>query len=59
MPEIRNNLVSGSLLSRHDFRMVFEADKVTLSKAGMNVATDYMIDDLFKMNVMTIISTIK
>ncbi|KAL5570103.1 hypothetical protein UlMin_026678 [Ulmus minor] len=32
VPEIRKNLVSGSLLSKHGFRMVFESDKVVLTK---------------------------
>ena len=32
VPEIRKNLVSGSLLNKHGFRMVFESDKVVLSK---------------------------
>ena len=58
VPEIRKNLVSGSLLIRHGFRMVFEADRVTLSKAGMYVGKGYMTDGLFKMNVMTVIPTI-
>ena len=33
VPEIRKNLVSGSLLSKHDFRLVFESDKFILSKS--------------------------
>ncbi|XP_057510960.1 uncharacterized protein LOC130793312 [Actinidia eriantha] len=35
VPEIRKNLVSGSLLTRHGFRMIFEADRVALSKVGI------------------------
>ncbi|XP_073119815.1 uncharacterized protein [Henckelia pumila] len=37
MPDIRKNLVSGSLLNKHGFRIVFESDKVVLSKSGMFV----------------------
>ena len=59
LPEIRKNLVSGSLLSKHDFRIVFESDKVVLTKAGMYVGKGYMSDGLFKLNVMTIIPRIK
>ncbi|XP_062093734.1 uncharacterized protein LOC133799752 [Humulus lupulus] len=33
--EIRKNLVSGSLLNKHRFRIVFESDKVVLSKIGI------------------------
>ncbi|KAL6982051.1 hypothetical protein U1Q18_052698 [Sarracenia purpurea var. burkii] len=55
VPDIRKNLISGSLLSKHGFRMVFEADRVTLTKAGLYVGKGYMTDGLFKMNVMTVI----
>ena len=37
VPEIRKNLVSGSLLNSHGFRLVFESDKFFLSKSGMYV----------------------
>ena len=42
VPEIRKNLVSGSLLNKHGFRMVFESDKVILSKSGMFVGKGYV-----------------
>ena len=32
VPEINKNFVSGSLLSKHGFRMMFESDKFVLSK---------------------------
>ena len=51
--EIRKNLLSGSLLSRYGFRMVFETYIVTLSKAEMYTRKSYMIDGLFKINIMT------
>ncbi|XP_028081679.1 receptor-like protein 43 [Camellia sinensis] len=35
--DIRKNLVLGSLLSKHGFRMVFESDKVVLTKSGVYV----------------------
>ena len=53
VPDIRKNLVSGSLLSKHGFRMVFEADKVVITKAGMYVGKGYLANGLFKLNVMT------
>ncbi|XP_075491105.1 uncharacterized protein LOC142529455 [Primulina tabacum] len=34
---IRKNLLSGSLLNKHGFRIVFESDKVILLKSGMFV----------------------
>ncbi|KAH7864181.1 hypothetical protein Vadar_026696 [Vaccinium darrowii] len=59
VPDIRKNLISGSLLSKHGFRMVFESDRVILTKkAGSYVGKGYMADGLFKMNVMTVIPTI-
>ena len=42
VPEIRKNLVSGSLLNSHGFRLVFESDKFVLSKSGMYVGKGYM-----------------
>ena len=54
--KIRKNLVSGSLLNKHGFRMIFESDKVILSKSGMYVGNGYVSNGLFKLNVMTIIN---
>ena len=36
--------------------MVFESNKVILSKSGMYVGKGYVSDGLFKLNVMTIIN---
>ncbi|KAL2531521.1 Integrase catalytic domain-containing protein [Abeliophyllum distichum] len=54
VPEIRKNLVSGSLLNKHGFRMVFESDKIILSKSEMFVGKGYISDGLFKLNVIAI-----
>ena len=54
VPEIRKNLVSGSLLNKHGFRMVFEADKVVVSKSGIFVGKGYVSNGLFKLNIMTV-----
>lgn len=35
VPDIQKNLVSGTLLSKHGFKIVFEADKFILSKNSM------------------------
>ncbi|KAL6327752.1 hypothetical protein AAG906_024722 [Vitis piasezkii] len=45
VPEIRKNLVSGSLLNNHGFRLVFDSNKVVLSKSGMYVGKGYMIEN--------------
>ena len=34
VPDIRKNLVSRSLLSKNEFRLVFESDKFVLTKNG-------------------------
>ncbi|PON81118.1 Zinc finger, CCHC-type [Trema orientale] len=41
VPDIRKNLVSGSLLNKHGFRMVFESDKFVLTKNGLFVGKGY------------------
>ncbi|KAL5582150.1 hypothetical protein UlMin_014592 [Ulmus minor] len=58
VPEIHKNLVSGSLLSKHGFRMVFESKKVVLTKSGMYVGKGYVTEWLFKLNVMTVVPKI-
>ncbi|XP_074570564.1 uncharacterized protein LOC141827228 [Curcuma longa] len=50
VPEVRKNLVSGSLLSKHGFRIVFESDRVVLSKNGMFVGKGYENEGLFKLS---------
>ncbi|RVW13910.1 Retrovirus-related Pol polyprotein from transposon TNT 1-94 [Vitis vinifera] len=50
VPEIRKNLVSGSLLNNHGFRLVFDSNKVVLSKSGMYVGKGYMSDGMWKLN---------
>ena len=53
VPEIRKNLISGLLFNKHGFKMVFEADKVVVSKSGMFVGKGYVSNGLFKLNVVT------
>ena len=55
VPEIRKNLVFGSLLNNHGFRLVFESNKFVLSKSGMYIGKGYVSDGLWRLNVMTII----
>ncbi|CAM8952218.1 unnamed protein product [Rhodiola kirilowii] len=46
VPGIRKNLVSGTLLDGHGFKMVFESQKVVLSKNGMYVGRGYVKDGM-------------
>ncbi|CAA0819356.1 Unknown protein, partial [Striga hermonthica] len=52
VPDIRKNLVSGALLSKAGFRLVFEADKFVMTKNGVFLAKGYLDEGLFKMNVI-------
>lgn len=54
MPEIRKNLAFRSLLNKHRFWIVFESDKVVLSKNEIYVGKAYVSDELFKLNAMVV-----
>ena len=51
--------MSGSLLSKKGFKLVFVLDNSILTKNGMYVGKGYMSNGLFKMNVMTTVPPIK
>ena len=51
VPEIRKNLVSASLLSKKGSKLVFESDKLVLTKGGTFMGKEYMSEGLFKLNV--------
>ena len=51
VPNIHKNLISGSILSKKGFRMIFESDKFVLTKGGVYVGNGYLVDGLFKANV--------
>ena len=52
VPDVRKNLVSGSLLNKHGFKLVFESDKFVLSKGGIFVGKGYMYQGMFKLNII-------
>jgi hypothetical protein len=54
--DIRKKLVFGSLQSKNGFKMVFKSTKFIISKSGMFVGKEYLCDDLFKINILTIIT---
>lgn len=58
MPKIWKNLVSGSLLNKHKFKMVFDSDKGIFSKFRMYVGKSYMSHWIFRPNVITVINKI-
>ena len=55
VPEIRKNLITGSLMLKNGFKLVFESDKFVITKAGMYVCRGYITDGKFKLNTMTIV----
>ena len=57
VPKIHKNMVSGSLMNIHGFRLVFESDKFFWSKSGMYVGKGYMSGGMWKLNVMSIIKS--
>lgn len=56
VPDIRNNLISGSLLNKFAIHMIFESDIVVLSKSKMYVDNDYVTYEFFKLNVMIVVN---
>ena len=51
----RKNLVYSSLLSKNNFKIVFESNKFILTKSEMFVRSEYVCDDIFKINIMIIV----
>jgi len=47
VPEMCKNLVSGWLLNKHGFRLVFESNKFVLTKIGMFVGKGYADGGMF------------
>ena len=58
VPEVRKNLVSGSLLNKHGFKLVFKSDKFILSKGGILVGKGYLYQGMFKLNINNINNSI-
>lgn len=50
--DIKKNLVSGSLLSKHEFKMVFESNRVVISMYGVFVGNGFATSRMFKFNVI-------
>nr|GEV95900.1 retrotransposon protein, putative, Ty1-copia subclass [Tanacetum cinerariifolium] len=57
VPDVRKNLVSGSLLNKFGFKLVFEYDKFILSKGGKFVGKGYHTDEMFKLNIKDVVNS--
>ena len=51
VPSINKNLVSGSLLCRDGFKLVFESNKVVISKYVQFVGKGYECGGLFRLSL--------
>jgi hypothetical protein len=52
VPTIKKNLVSGSLLCRDGFKLVFESNKCIISKFGTFIGKDYDSRGLFRFSLL-------
>lgn len=58
VPTMRRNLVSGALLNKAGLKIVFEADKVVMTRGGEFVGKGYLSGGLFILNVASSVSAI-
>ena len=58
VPDMRKNLVSGSKLTRGGFRMVFEAEKVIITKNRKYLGRGYLHEGLWKFTVQPIVTPV-
>ncbi|GJR09447.1 pol polyprotein [Tanacetum coccineum] len=56
--EIRKNFMSGWLLNKFGFRLVFKSGKFVLSKNQIYVGMGYALNGMFKLNVMVVMNNI-
>ncbi|KAF3684209.1 putative phosphoserine aminotransferase, chloroplastic-like [Capsicum annuum] len=54
VPDLRRNLISVSLLDKNGFKCVTVSGKIVVSKGEMYVGKCYLMEGLYKMNVMTV-----
>jgi len=50
--EIRKNLISTSLLVQQGYKVVFESNRVVITKHGVFIGKGYICDGLFKLSLM-------
>jgi len=52
VPELRKNLISGSRLVQDGHKLVFESNKIVVSKFGSFIGLGYMSEGLFKLSIL-------
>ncbi|GJX78285.1 zinc finger, CCHC-type containing protein [Tanacetum coccineum] len=55
--DVRKNLMSGSILNKFGFKLVFESDKFILSKGGKFVGKGYLSGGMFKLNIDNVVNS--
>lgn len=58
VPSINKNLVNGSRMCRDGFKLVFESNKVVISKYGQFVGKGYECEGLFHLSLSDICTTV-
>ncbi|KAI3735559.1 hypothetical protein L6452_15065 [Arctium lappa] len=53
VPSLTKNLISGSILIKKGFKVVFESNKFVITKGGVYVGKGYLDEGLFKLSIVT------
>jgi len=53
VPTVRRNLIDGSLLVKIGYKIILEANKFVISKDNIFVGKGYVLDGLFKLNIVS------
>ena len=59
VPAIKKNLVSGSLLCREGFKLVFESNKLVVTKYGLFVGKGYECGGMFRLSLADLCNKVK
>jgi hypothetical protein len=55
VPSIKKNLISGFMLCRDGYKLVFESNKYVVSKYGTFISKDYESGGLFRLSLLILI----
>jgi hypothetical protein len=55
VPEIRRNLISGSLLVQLSYKIILESNKVIISRGNIFIRKEFDQDGMFKINVESLL----
>ncbi|KAK0599546.1 hypothetical protein LWI29_006218 [Acer saccharum] len=58
VPDMCKNLISGDLLNKRGFKLVYESDKFVLSKNGTFIGQGYSCNGMIKLNLINNISSV-